>query len=341
MESKCCLVCGATIVTVAVNATETNSEEPHTGNGVGMGLGMGPGGFPMASLGANEEHDRHFNEEGNLTAYLDLFGIDFHDILQRFQSSSASNRVISQDYASTLGKVDVDERFTILYNYVIRIGPLKVNSVPANFSPLLVENVMEAPLVIADPVCGESAFVNDEQLKGSIALMERGVVSFASKCKRAKDAGAVAVIVAQTNTKWPFIMADSTGELDGEIIDIPVCMVSQSDGELLFKWVRSKIQGQSSTESSDVKSVKTNIIFKCDELPKDCSVCQDDMVVGDNVLRLACCHTFHSECIMTWLHKNNNCPMCRHEMPSVPGKVETVRAASGDTTTNHRQNYFA
>eukprot|EP00603_Paraphysomonas_imperforata_P015702 CAMPEP_0114468794 /NCGR_PEP_ID=MMETSP0104-20121206/10372_1 /TAXON_ID=37642 ORGANISM="Paraphysomonas imperforata, Strain PA2" /NCGR_SAMPLE_ID=MMETSP0104 /ASSEMBLY_ACC=CAM_ASM_000202 /LENGTH=340 /DNA_ID=CAMNT_0001642403 /DNA_START=9 /DNA_END=1031 /DNA_ORIENTATION=+ len=318
-DGKFCLVCGAAIVIVPVPQES------------------GRGADSQDVINADM-----LSDEDNMTAYLDLFGIDFRDLLERFNSSS-HNRVISQDYASTLGKIDVDERFTILFNYVIRIGPLKVNSVPANFSPLIVNNIIEAPLIIADPVCGETTPVNSDQLKGSIALMNRGVVSFAQKCKRAKEAGAVGIIIAQSNSKWPFVMADSAGELGDLAVDIPVCMISQTDGELLFKWVSSKSQQKesSSIQSEASSSLSpTNIIFKCDELPRDCSVCQDNMTVGDNVLRLSCCHTFHSECIMTWLHKHNNCPMCRYEMPSVESKVEITQTSEQRGTT-HRQNYFA
>jgi hypothetical protein len=308
-EGAFCLVCGAEIVSLPVPQDSTNNT-------------------------INTNNDPRVGEaDDNLTAYLDLFGIDFQDLLQRFNSSS-NNRVISQDYASTLGKIDVDERYTILFNYIIRIGPLKVNSVPANFSPLSVEDVIEAPLIIADPVCGEHSLVNADQIRGSIVLMERGGVSFAQKVKQAQESGAVGLIVAQTNSKWPFVMADSAAELGGKVADIPVCMVSQSDGELLFKWVRSKMSLLASS---------TRIIFTCEEMSKECSVCQDNMEVGENVLRLSCCHAFHSECIMTWLHKNNNCPMCRHEMPSVAVKSNFTqqRELGDESRENHRQSYFA
>lgn len=313
-----CLVCGASIILIpnAHNISGDNISHPEP------------------------------SDENSFTSYLDLFGIDFQDILQRFNSSSI-NRVISQDYASTLGKIDVNERFSVLFNHVIRIGPLKVNSVPATFSSLYIGSVVEVPLVIANPICGETPFVNVDQMKGSLALMERGVVSFAQKCKHAIEAGAVGVIVAQNSSKWPFVMDDSSAELGGESVDIPVCMVSQTDGELLFKWVRSKVKDTSHISCSPSESISTHVKFKCDELPRDCSVCQDDMKVGDNVLRLSCCHTFHSECIMTWLHKNNNCPMCRHEMPSVAAEGNGVGGsqrrvnASHEQAPNHRQNYFA
>jgi hypothetical protein len=47
-----------------------------------------------------------------------------------------------------------------------------------------------------------------------------------------------------------------------------------------------------------------------------CSICQEDCQVYDKVetkiLReLICEHSFHINCIDTWLSNNNSCPMCR------------------------------
>ena len=125
----------------------------------------------------------------------------------------------------------------------------------------------------------------------------------------------------------------------GSLADIPICMVSQTDGELLYKWVRSK---QTASDSASGKS-NTGIILKGEEMSRECSVCQDNMEVNENVLRLSCCHAFHSDCIMTWLNKNNNCPMCRHEMPSVAvqNTASTARHRdNADQANSHRQNYF-
>lgn len=194
-DGDCCLVCGATIVMIPIPQTHSTNNTSFIDPNLDGG-------------------DNGGDSENNLTAYLDLFGIDFQDLLQRFNSSS-NNQVLSQDYASTLGKIDVDDRFTILFNYVIRIGPLKINSVPANFSPLSVEDVIEAPLVIATP---DLKLVNAEDIQGSIVLMDRGVISFAQKCKLAESFGAVGIIVAQTNSKWPFVMADSAAELGGKVV---------------------------------------------------------------------------------------------------------------------------
>lgn len=45
----------------------------------------------------------------------------------------------------------------------------------------------------------------------------------------------------------------------------------------------------------------------------ECAVCLDEFKVGDNLVNLPCAHTFHSNCLLPWLHTNTNahCPCCR------------------------------
>jgi len=51
----------------------------------------------------------------------------------------------------------------------------------------------------------------------------------------------------------------------------------------------------------------------------DCSVCKDDFVVGDKVLRLPCSHIFHDEdCIVPWLKQSGTCPVCRYALVEQP-----------------------
>lgn len=49
------------------------------------------------------------------------------------------------------------------------------------------------------------------------------------------------------------------------------------------------------------------------ELP-NCCICIDNIELGVKTILLPCGHMFHSDCILTWLKKNNTCPMCRFEI---------------------------
>jgi hypothetical protein len=43
----------------------------------------------------------------------------------------------------------------------------------------------------------------------------------------------------------------------------------------------------------------------------DCSVCIDEMKVGDTIITLPCKHMFHEDCVVAWLKEHNTCPVCR------------------------------
>lgn len=66
--------------------------------------------------------------------------------------------------------------------------------------------------------------IND--LKGNVALIDRGLVSFSDKIKRAQDAGAVAVVMVNNQPGDAFIMG---GEKDN-LFEIPGLMVTQALG---------------------------------------------------------------------------------------------------------------
>lgn len=43
----------------------------------------------------------------------------------------------------------------------------------------------------------------------------------------------------------------------------------------------------------------------------ECSVCMDDVALGDEVVVLPCKHWFHEQCATAWLKEHNTCPICR------------------------------
>lgn len=43
----------------------------------------------------------------------------------------------------------------------------------------------------------------------------------------------------------------------------------------------------------------------------ECSVCMDDVHIGDEVVMLPCSHWFHEACAGAWLGEHNTCPICR------------------------------
>lgn len=47
------------------------------------------------------------------------------------------------------------------------------------------------------------------------------------------------------------------------------------------------------------------------ELKGECTICIDDMSLGDEAVVLPCKHWFHEECVVLWLKEHNTCPICR------------------------------
>jgi len=43
----------------------------------------------------------------------------------------------------------------------------------------------------------------------------------------------------------------------------------------------------------------------------ECSICMDDVKVGEEVTELPCKHWFHDQCVTVWLKEHDTCPHCR------------------------------
>ena len=318
LQSKpLCMMCGSELVLVP-NAESTPSP-----------------------LTAEEERMR------SMEGLFELLGSDLRDAIMESMSQSRPSRQISVSYLSTLGKVVVDSRKSILRDVYLCIGPLNILAVSASFGFLPNEGEtasISANIVCSSPICGESALTNHAECSGAMVVLQRGVVSFANKSMRAAQAGAVAVIVSQTAGVWPFVMADSAGELKqsivassgkddtvttsagvtGGITSIPVVMISQKDADIIQKWIAEQPQegkrsissgGNNTGSSGESRVAATAAALKFGHSVHECSICQEAFEVGATVLKLPCRHVYHCECVTSWLAQNNTCPLCRLELP--------------------------
>ena len=70
-------------------------------------------------------------------------------------------------------------------------------------------------------------------------------------------------------------------------------------------------------EIIDTREELLNILLGSDICEDDnilnvcCSICLVDIELGERYSRLRCDHTYHTDCIRTWLLIKNNCPLCR------------------------------
>lgn len=58
----------------------------------------------------------------------------------------------------------------------------------------------------------------------------------------------------------------------------------------------------------------------------ECSICMDNVTVGEEVLELPCAHWFHGECVKAWLSEHDTCPICRTGIMPREGSRDTARA---------------
>lgn len=63
-------------------------------------------------------------------------------------------------------------------------------------------------------------------------------------------------------------------------------------------------------------------------------MCFESYNPEDNLYRLPCKHSFHSDCILPWLDKHNTCPSCRAELPTDDLEYENRRMNGGQPPSN-------
>ena len=70
----------------------------------------------------------------------------------------------------------------------------------------------------------------------------------------------------------------------------------------------------------------------------ECSVCMDNVEIGDEVTVLPCSHWFHGECVGMWLKEHDTCPHCRQGiMPKAESENTQASARSLRPEPRNRQ----
>ena len=300
----------------------------------------------------------------NLLSEL-IGNIDFQTLEESIRQQTTKK--LSRQYLSSLGKVLVDKRMVINFDFYIQIGnvsqPVKIMATLADFSPFIIPNdnvvsgsnitlISDREIVLSDPICGEmtSTQLNNQQYLNKIIFMDRGNISFATKAKHAQLSGASCLLVAQTYDVWPFVMTDNSWEID---IDTNSNSMSETNTNLDSFSPESAIILNDTDGSRFKLNIPVVMISKSDadhlrklissvnnmkvslhvgEKCVQCAICCDDFIIGCEVLKLPCRHMFHSTCIHSWLDGHNNCPLCRYDMLSDTNGE--VRAPQQSSSTN-------
>ena len=90
--------------------------------------------------------------------------------------------------------------------------------------------------------------------------------------------------------------------------------------ELMNRNPQSNVRPATQTAISQMTRVK---LAKNDSrLGEECSICQDDYALDDQLVELKCRHHYHEECLTSWLTTNGVCPICRAPVLEQPVVVE-------------------
>ena len=73
---------------------------------------------------------------------------------------------------------------------------------------------------------------------------------------------------------------------------------------------------------SELPETKIDDIKKLDKDKQNCVICMEDFKNGDKSTNLPCLHMFHTNCIQSWLKKQNTCPICKFKL--TPDNINNI-----------------
>jgi len=72
----------------------------------------------------------------------------------------------------------------------------------------------------------------------------------------------------------------------------------------------------------------------------ECSICMENVEIGQEVTVLPCKHWFHGDCVTAWLKEHDTCPHCRKGItrpPSEPHRSQSEQPPSNSRRSSHRR----
>lgn len=92
------------------------------------------------------------------------------------------------------------------------------------------------------------------------------------------------------------------------------------------------------------RTVDADLLTDC---KTECSICIDEVKVGEVAAFLPCKHWFHEQCVILWLKEHNTCPVCRTPIEAAPAtssadnstqNAQTGASSDNSTTQDARSN---
>lgn len=73
----------------------------------------------------------------------------------------------------------------------------------------------------------------------------------------------------------------------------------------------------------------------------ECSICMEELAVGEEITVLPCDHFFHPQCIKSWLKEHNTCPHCRKPVQDQRAQPSSPNSRRHRTSTSRRPSSLA
>ena len=359
-----CMVCGA-----AVPDQAAATQAPARPAAAAAAAAAAAGGFLglVPGLGEAPDLDEMFDAVQGQHGLGGLLGG-----LGAFGGGGGGAPPASESALSKLTTETVDEKVLdrVQNQILLKVAGLQGEVIlsAADFGPRFPRQLgPETRLVLVDPVTAHCTLQNadPDELKGAVAVVQRGISTFAAKSARLAAAGAVAAIVCQHVEAWPYVMTDSRGELNTlGSAGVPMAMISKDLGKRLMDLLADPGQQQQpqqhrlsvkqpaaaggeqegggqveeckertpaekklgKAEAEQERTGAPTCLIECKDQEKDCPICQERFKLGDKIIHMPCSHLFHADCLSQWLARRNTCPNCRYELPTGNSDYDSVAA---------------
>lgn len=99
--------------------------------------------------------------------------------------------------------------------------------------------------------------------------------------------------------------------------------------EVRSKWERFNYKTVEDAAVVSDKKGQYGSVGQCDDgEPPSCTICLGDYEDGEELVKLPCGHTYHSECIGAWTAEHSKCPLCNLDL------LETIASEHSDVAAS-------
>ena len=81
-------------------------------------------------------------------------------------------------------------------------------------------------------------------------------------------------------------------------------------------WCKNRVchRLHSATEQNIMVSCPASLCTQVHHLLFRCAICLGDYTEGEDTITLPCGHSFHAPCVLEWLKRSRQCPLCKDDI---------------------------